>query len=464
MKINLEPFKFSNYNHKIEIPEGVFLYNSLTGGFCKVDDDIKQIFINRDLSSEENLEYLEKLPNEIITELLRGGFLVDKKLDEFKLIKSIHNISRFSNNNTLGLTLLPTLGCNFRCTYCFEKDQEYPNEKMSDEVMNAVIKYIDENLQPGGTLAITWYGGEPLITFDIIKKLQTRINKLSQEKNLKLSSGMITNGYLLTEEVSNELVNLGIERIQVTIDGPKDIHDTKRILASGKGSFDKIISNLMNVNDKLFVSIRVNIEKNNIESVPEFLDYLNDIGLGKKKNIAPYFSIVRDYDTEKGYISNNCYSVKDFSKEELIIDQIAYDKGFEVRDSLNPNLSSCGAVSPNTILVEPDGTIQKCWNVVGDKEQGVGNILGSNIDYSTATINETKWYSWNAFEEGECKDCNVMPLCMGGCPYYSVNHHELFEKSRYRCVTAKYNLEETLKTLAYRHLSKFQESMEGGVI
>lgn len=85
MKTNLEPYKFSQYNHKIEIPEGVFLYNSLTGGFCKVDDEFQKTFTNCDLSSISSLANLENLPNEIINELLRGGFLVDKNLDEFKL-------------------------------------------------------------------------------------------------------------------------------------------------------------------------------------------------------------------------------------------------------------------------------------------------------------------------------------------------------------------------------------------
>lgn len=452
MKNHLSKYKFSKYNHKIALEGDLFLYNALSGGFCKVDADIKDILEKCDLTS--NILEIRDLPQDIIDELIKGGFLLEKDIDEFKLIKSIHNVSRFSNNNSLNLTLLPTLGCNFRCTYCFEKEQNYPNTKMTKEVMDAIIKLIDERLNSGGNLGISWYGGEPLIHFDIVEELQSRINEIAIAKNLNLKSSMVTNGYLLTKEVSDKLVNLGIKSVQITIDGPKKIHDQKRILVNGKGSFDKIISNLIEINENLYISIRVNIEKNNIDTIPEFLDFLNEIGICNKKNIAPYFAVVRDFSNKKGSLSDTCYTISDYSKEEIYLSKIAYEKGFDIGERLTPNLSSCGAISPNMLLIEPDGTIQKCWNSVGDSKESVGHLIDTNIDSLMITKNKSEWYSWSSFEDEECKNCKVLPLCMGGCPYYSINQNEVYKNSNYRCVTGKFNLEDTLKMIAYRHLNK----------
>lgn len=451
MKNNLDEFKLSKYNHQIELDGNLFLYNALSGGFCKINEDIKTILNDNCLLS--NFHKLENLPLNIIEEFKKGGFLINKNIDEFKLIKSIHNISRFGNKNSLGLTLLPTMGCNFRCTYCFEKDTNYPDKIMNEEVMDAIINLIDDNLNDGGNLNISWFGGEPLVNFDIVKKLQTRINKLVDKKNLNLFAGMVTNGFLLTKQVSDELVSLRIKNLQITIDGPKEIHDQKRILKNGQGTFNKIIKNILEMNKNLELGIRINIEKDNISTMPEFLDFINKCGIGNMKNVSPYFAVVRDYDTDKNYLSNKCYSIKDFSKEEIALNKMAYEKGINIQSRLRPNLSVCGALSPNTYVIEPDGTIQKCWNSVGTKQHMVGHLLKTNIDLNLITQNQSEWYSWSHFENEECINCNVLPLCMGGCPYYTVNKNSLYDNNNYKCITQKFNLEDTLKLIAYKHLN-----------
>lgn len=452
MEKTLDAFKFSKYNHKINLNDDLYLFNALSGGFCKVNEASKKILGDIDvLESTESLKFLSK---DIIDELKRGGFLIGKEINEFNYIKTIHNISRFSGENSLGLTLLPTMGCNFRCTYCFEKDKEYPNNKMTEEVMDAIVKLIDSRLREGGNLVISWFGGEPLLEFNIIRKLHERINEIVNRKKLNLFAGIVTNGYLLNKERSDELFELGIKTVQITIDGPKHIHDSKRILKNGLGTFDKIIANILDINENLELGIRVNIEKDNIDSIPEFLDFLNECGIGSMKNVSPYFAVVRDYDIEKEQLSSKCYNIKEFSKEEIQLNKMAYEKGMNIQHRLKPNLSVCGALSPNTYVIEPDGTIQKCWNSVGDKKQTVGHLIKNNFDVDLLTKNQAKWYSWSEFENEECKDCNILPLCMGGCPYYTVDKNDLHKKGGYKCITQKYNLEDTLKLIAYKYINE----------
>ena len=106
------------------------------------------------------------------------------------------------------------------------------------------------------------------------------------------------------------------------------------------------------VTTNLEVVIRVNIQKENIKYVPEFVDSLKQVGIDKRNNIKPYFSLVRDYEIDKGYIYSSCFSVPEFSEEESKLRQILLKKGFQPANSnIQPKLYGCGAVSPNSILV-----------------------------------------------------------------------------------------------------------------
>ena len=102
-------------------------------------------------------------------------------------------------------------------------------------------------------------------------------------------------------------------------------------------------------------------------------------------------------------------------------------------------------MSPKTFVIEPDGTMQKCWGLVGEKESAIGNILDLNASDACYIQNLAKWYSWTKFENEECRECNVLPVCMGGCPLHTLDG-KLNED--YKCSTYKYNLEKILSMVA----------------
>ena len=270
----LKGYKFSKYNHLIELDENIYGYNAYSGGFCKFNDNIKAIIKNINFKDNEDINKLNTLPESIINELKKGRFIIDENIDEFSAIKTKHFLTRFSDTNSLGLTLIPTLACNFRCTYCFEADKGYENIKMNDDVINQVLTLIENRLKENGNLNIVWFGGEPLLAFDIIEKMQIRILEIVERKKLNLNTAIITNGYLLTEEISNSLNKLKINFVQITLDGSKEVHNKKRFLVNREGTFDKIILNILNSNKNLKINIRVNIEKDNINDINNFVDYL----------------------------------------------------------------------------------------------------------------------------------------------------------------------------------------------
>lgn len=441
---DLKEYKFSRYNHKIVMNGNVYMYNAFSGGFCKFRQEFKEKALEVDFNDDASMKKIAQFPDEVIGELIKGCFVIPKGTDEFAIIKSRHLVSRFSDNNALSLTLVPTMACNFRCTYCFEADKNYPCNYMSDEVIEAIITLIDTKLKDGGELAITWYGGEPLIRFDIIKKLQIKVLEIAKKKNLSFNSAIITNGFLLTKQVSDEFVELGIRFAQVTIDGTREIHDAKRIAANGQGTFDTIIENILEINKDLTVSIRVNIEKDNVGVMSDFMDYLIKIGIAKAKNIKLYFAVVKNYGIESSTLCNH-YTVKEFAEEEVKLNELAYSKGIYIKNNIDPNVYVCGSLSPKTFVIEPDGTMQKCWGLVGEKESAIGNILDLNASDACYIQNLAKWYSWTKFENEECRECNVLPVCMGGCPLHTLDG-KLNED--YKCSTYKYNLEKILSMVA----------------
>lgn len=446
--ICLKDYKFSKYNHKLIMNGDVYVYNAFSGGFCRFHDDNREIVSDIDFSENTCLEKIAQLPSDVISGLIKGCFIIPKKRNEFAIVKSRHFVNRFSDTNSLTLTLIPTMACNFRCTYCFEADKHYPNNCMSDEVIDAILNLIDSRLKENGQLVITWYGGEPLLRFDIVKKLQSKILRMANKKKLTVNSAIITNGYLLTKEVSDELVEQGIRFAQVTIDGTKEIHNSKRIAANGEGSFDTIIKNILGTNSNLKISIRVNIDKDNIEAMPEFMDYLVKIGITRADNISLYFAVVKDYGSEGSALCSH-YTVKEYAKEEVRLNEIAYSKGIYIHKNINPNIYVCGSLTTKAFVIEPDGTIQKCWGLAGDKNSAVGSILNLNCVDENYMQNQAKWYSWTKFDNPECKECKVLPICMGGCPLHTIDEKL---NDDYKCSTYKYNMESMLNLIATKYL------------
>lgn len=116
--------------------------------------------------------------------------------------------------NDIGLTVAPTMACNFRCPYCYEKGKEYVT--MNRETVNKVKKYFNNLKERYRHVAITWYGGEPLLAFPIIEELMESIYEKFERKYVAVS--VVTNGYLLTENVARKMKKLNISSIQITID------------------------------------------------------------------------------------------------------------------------------------------------------------------------------------------------------------------------------------------------------
>ena len=383
------------------------IYNTYSTALSVLNREFEYVYENigeLDMDDNENLEKVMLLKD--------NGYVVDDDIDEFNRICVEERLSRY-NKETLDLTIAPTLSCNMDCPYCYEDKKA---KFMSSEVIDKLIDFVKNKINNSKLkkVNVVWYGGEPLLCVDIIKKISAELITICNNNSIKYASGIVTNGVLLNKEVAEILVKeCSITSAQITIDGLKETHNKRRRLKNGEDSFSRIIDNIENIKDILKVSIRVNVDKSNSDELDRLIDFLIDIqNWGNKVEI--YFAPIVMKGTDVCAVdANSCISSSEFGIVEGKLLHKMYNKG--AKNSirlLSPNrkLSFCTAIGMNSFVIDPDGLLYPCWDYIGIPEKSVGKIM-NRIDISNEY---SKWLLLDIPEE--CKECNLVPLCKGGCP------------------------------------------------
>ncbi|MCM1141597.1 MAG: SPASM domain-containing protein, partial [Muribaculum sp.] len=368
---------------------------------------------------------IECLDEDIKTDLIRHKVYVPSDEAELNRIKYRTCARRFLEN-VIHATINPTLACNFECNYCFEKT--HPNIYMTDEVEDKVVQFF-KRFHAAKRLNVTWLGGEPLMAFHRIKSLTPKLLDLG----VKYSASMVSNGYLLTKEVSDNLYNLKVGSIQITIDGLASIHNSRRCLKGGLPTFDKIIENIdyaQSVSPKTRISIRMNIDNSNIDNFYELYSFI------KSRNY-PNASIHPGFVKQ---LSDNAIGVCCDSTKVDFYKRVLKDHGLNFGCFYpESNRHECAVRNPNSLVIGPEGELYKCWNDIGDKSRIYGYIDGriSNeellLEYLVGS---------DPFDDKNCRECVLLPVCSGGCPYDRIKNTA--DGKFQNCPLIKTNLEEFL--------------------
>lgn len=419
---NTHQLKPSRYNFIFKNDGSIYIYNAFLNSLAKINNSTALFLRSAEIFHEKQLQ------SEIKAKLEHGGFIVDEEMDELAELKVRNRLVRFGNTS-FGITIAPTLACNFKCSYCF---QRHSQEKMTNETAENVYNFVIRNLKNKSSFGVCWYGGEPLLAVDVIEYLSKRFITLCDTMNIAYHADISSNGYLMNEKTAVLLSELNVNFWQVTLDGPPDVHNKRRALANGEPSFDTVLNNVIRCHEYFNrVSIRINVDKNNQEYVPMLLDTLDDAGLKNKVDI--YFGKVEALGICKD-IGSICYLDKEFADIEPRLYDIALQKAFILKR--RPQLLSayCTADRTNSFVIDPEGTLMKCWKSVGVEEERIGSVTDDKLNH-----NYVKWLSYDPFEDPECVKCKLLPICMGGCPYSAVL------SSKKSCREIKYNLDAILK-------------------
>ncbi len=372
----------------------------------------------------ENQKF-DEIDSMLKANLEKGMMILSDDVDELEMIKAQYALQRYSDQS-IGFTIAPTMECNFRCPYCYERGRNY--NTMSEEIIESTIKYIKENSKNKESLGITWYGGEPLLAIDIIEKIT---NGLEDNEKLNYRAALVTNGYLLTKEIALKLKRLHVDDIQITIDGPPEVHNQRRKLPDGSDTFFVILNNIKEVCEILSIVIRVNVDKCNINTVDEILKYIDDFGLQDK--VGFYLAPVDDINGTCS--SSTCFSCAEFSEEQIEFYQRNQKKGRTFVNIPQYSPGGCGAISKNYIIIDPLGHIYKCWDEIGDIDAKIGDIR----EAVPLNLNYTKWINYEFLTEAKCLDCKVLPVCLGGCPY------KYIKTGKRECHPTKFNVKELVQ-------------------
>lgn len=283
---------------------------------------------------------------------------------------------------------------------------------MSSGVETALVRFVEKNTPRDGNVSVNWRGGEPLMRMDGIERLTKPISDICRKRNSSYKAFAVTNGYLLTPARARRFLELGIEAVQITLDGPATVHDSRRPLQSGAKIFGRILDNIKAAPDRMQISIRINVDEGNKAAIPELLDLLSCEGLNKRVGIYlgqtyPYTSVFQD-------IAGMCLSEEDFSWLDVETAMTAVEKGFYTLASLRSRDVYCGALVKNNYVVNPKELMHRCWNTVCDPGEATGNLMRRATKRSED--NKAKWSRYSPFSH-ECGDCLILPICMGGCPF-----------------------------------------------
>jgi uncharacterized protein len=429
--------KASKFNYIFNAEDGTALaFNATTSGLAKLVPEKAKI-VHQILADPNGYKFDTAEKKDIKEKLLQGRFLVEAKEDEIGRLKVRNRLDRFSSQS-FGLTIAPTLACNFRCKYCYETAKP---GVMKPAVEKAMVAMVKNRMQTAKMLSITWFGGEPLLALKTIGRLTGRFKAICKKNKAQYIASIVTNGYLWDRPTARKLKRWGVNNVQITLDGPKDIHDQRRPLAGGRGSYERIMQNISQTHDIIPINVRVNTDKTNADRVLELMDDIKKRGLQEKVKV--YFAQVETYTDACTNISGSCYSSQEYSALEVGLYRQAIAKGFGITRYPRPILGGyCTADRVSALVVAPNGLLFKCWNQIsGERSEAVGDLLDKTMDPEHQANNE-EWLAWDPFEKKECVDCSILPLCMGGCPYNAKRFTKSQDKGH--CASWKYHLQDML--------------------
>jgi len=352
---------------------------------------------------------------ELLKQMAAGRMLLPDNTDELELLAQRYKASR-EDTSRFALTIVTSLGCNFDCPYCFEA--KHPS-LLNAEVERALLEVVDDQLPTIQTLHVTWFGGEPLVGKQPLLALSDAFIERCDRAGVQYQADITTNGYLLDEETCEQLRDRRVSWAQVCLDGPPEIHDRMRPLAGGKSSFWGIVKNLHHAVNYFPISIRMNVDMENILHAEELLQILADEGLAGKLSVYPGQIVgIRD---GSGSPSSSygvaCFTNPAFARAERDFLELAQRYDFANPSLPRPTGAPCTAVRANELVVGSEGELYKCWDSVCNRMEVIGDIR----DYKQTNGRLQKWLKYDPFADEECRSCIALPVCMGGCAHHAMD-------------------------------------------
>ena len=392
-----------------------------------------------DIIDESEYEMLKELPlgknadTEFTEILLERGYAFETGEEEEKAIAKAY--AAFNNeieNSQVQLMLVPTYGCNLACTYCFQHGIEGKPLLISRETVDAFFDYAEKNFSGKAQKPfITLFGGEPLINSPAQRGIISYIIDKCAGEEYQLS--VVTNGYDLEDYISL-LEKVEIKEIQITLDGSREIHDSRRGTSNKKGTFDRIVEGIQAAVDrKMPINLRSVVDLENIEDMVNLAQFLDSKGWLDLPAELFKTQIGRNYELF------DCYA-----KPQHLMTQVELWSKFSALSKIHPVLAKfhrpdfkgirhlidvgemymasfdpCPACKTEWVF-DLYGDIYGCTASCGRKEYLLGTYW-PEVRLKDAAI--STWKKRNVKSIPKCTSCRYDVICGGGCGVVAANEN-----------------------------------------
>ncbi|MGX8705251.1 MAG: radical SAM protein [bacterium] len=344
-------------------------------------------------------------------ELIGGYFLVPEGKDECAFYESISTMMRAYSRKKAhrGYTILPTLACNARCVYCYEEGRAQVT--MTPEIVEQTIKFILDTHE-GDKVHLSWFGGEPLLRPDMID----RICEGLREAGLEYKSSVISNGSLITPAIIEKMKgSWNVKNIQISMDGAEADYIRRKRYFKAADQYHDVMRNInMLAETGIVVSIRCNVDENNWEDIPAFIEDLK-ANIQNRSQVGVYFVPLNEVrESERGI--SMWRRIVEISP---MIAAAGFRRSGYMRSGSNFRVNHCMA-DANSVVICPDGSLYACEHC--PPEAHYGDIFNGVTDEAAR-----KAFCAPGPMREKCRGCAFLPECTAypHCPIQDTHCKEV---------------------------------------
>lgn len=463
--------RISRYAHTFDLGDAVALYHSLR---------MKPVYLKRDVYEDLQAWLVspfcngiedapEKIKNEV-AELYKYKILNHSLEDDDKVLEFIR--SKVPSPAINVCYIITSEQCNLACKYCFLgnndscKRSNFDLKNMSVETADKAIDFFIDQIKKSGLdyednkPVIIFYGGEPLVNYDVVVHVAERINSLRDKekciKNIEMS--MVSNGLLLNKDRALKLKELGVS-IAISVDGFTEKANSMRVDVVGNNVFSKILDTLNMCKELgIDVSLSVTLSEETLKDTKNILKLVDEYGIHSFG-----FNIMM---SDENFVLDDSYNE---AAAQFIIDEfVELRKRGIYEDRMMRKLkafskaqvyfSDCAATAGGQIVVAPSGRVGICHGCLYNKQYFVSDVNDSSFN-ATTDKDFIEWSQLTPINKAECQECPALGICGGGCPINAMHLkkdntiHDIDERF---CIHSKKTLEFLIKDL-YRIITESDE-------
>ncbi len=310
--------------------------------------------------------------------------------------------------------------CNLNCSYCFASQGKYQGDRavMSFEVGKRAFDFLIENSGTRRNLEVDFFGGEPLMNWDVVKQLVAYARSIEKQHNKNFRFTLTTNGLLIDDEVI-DFLNKEMSNVVLSLDGRREVHDLFRKDYAGNGSYDKIVpkfKRLVDARGGKDYYVRGTFTHNNVDFTNDIL-HMADLGF-TELSMEPVVCAPSDpcalteEDMPKIFEQYEILAKEMLKRKKEGRPFTFYHYMLDLKNGpcIYKRITGCGS-GTEYMAVTPWGELFPCHQFVGDPKYSLGNIY----DGITNTAIQDEFRSCNAYARPECADCWARLYCSGGC-------------------------------------------------